>query len=183
MRMRNKIIVLLTLLLGVSLFVYGREAKAEKKIRLTDTNFYDYFEFIVFSDSGLKNYTDQDGKTKRVVYGWQLKRELAEQYSHISFLTEPGITMNGQGIQTFRIEFNGEDPDDFTVFEQTGILEEFTQTVYFSIFEVESKEKHYGFFKGALSMGYDKGPVYYADLPEPEQLSVASVHGVLVLHK
>ncbi len=176
--MRNKIIILLALILTLSLFVYG-DKRSQKRIRLTEKNFYDYFEFVIVSDSSLRYSLEPDVKTRRVYYGWQLKKELLEEllekYAHYNFETPVVVKMQGHGIQTYRIEFDEEDPDAFKVFEPISILEDFTFSPNFLFYE-DSKtgEHHWGFFKGALNAGYN-----YADLPEPEQFTLISVNGVL----
>ncbi|MBR0137110.1 MAG: hypothetical protein IJM15_01745 [Erysipelotrichaceae bacterium] len=177
--MRNKIIIILALFLTVSLFLYGTQGKSEKKIRLTEKSFQDYFEFVIISASSENFCLDPDGKSHRIYYGWQLKKELTDEYSHINFLTPVVVTMQGHGIQTFRIEFDDEDPEAYTVIEQTGVLDDFTLSFDFHMLETKTGEKHWGFFKGGLSYGYDNGPVYYADLPEPEQLTPVTVHGIV----
>ena len=176
--MRNKIIILLALILAFSLFVYGKEIKTEKRIRLTEKNFYDYFEFVIVSDSSFRYYLDPGGKTRRVYYGWQLKTELLEKYAHCNFETPVVVKMQGHGVQTYRIEFDEEDQDVFYVFEPISVLEDFVFEPDFHFYkDSKTGEKHWGFFKGALNAGYN-----YADLPEPEQVTLISVNGVLHLH-
>ncbi len=179
--MRNKIIILLVLFLTLSLFIYGKKDK-KKEIRLTKKNFNEYFEFVIVSDPSHRYYTDSQGKDARVFYGWQLKKEITEKYSHVSFLTTVVARFEGHDIPTCRIEFDAEDPEVFTVLEQTGILEDFTCSLNCTLLDnPKTGEKHWGFFKPALSAEYGKTVSYYADLPEPQQLTLVSVNGVLSL--